>query len=159
MKPTRVLLAAGLLWLAAACQQGLAPRTELFGAQPDFLLVVLATLSLWLGRSGGAVLGFFTGWIYGALVGANLTVYLLTRTVTGFVAGWSNDLKIQESWILAAGMGFFVTILSGFGVTFLAPHPEVAPALADTIQGAIYNGMLAIPVYALLRRILGPQTR
>jgi hypothetical protein len=46
------------------------------------------------------------------------------------------------------------TLLAYLLMMVPAPPPEVGRYLRDTIVAAMYNGVLAIPLYALLRRTL-----
>jgi hypothetical protein len=52
---------------------------------------------------------------------------------------------------------FFLTIVAQLILMFFAPPPGIASFLGATIGSAMVNGVLAVPVHALLRRILGPQ--
>jgi hypothetical protein len=145
------------LWVAGGFQQVVAPNLEIFGAQPDFLLVSLAGGALYLNRTQGAVLGFFCGLIHGGLAGANLTHYVISRTVGGFLAGWSKRTALEPNAVFAMATGFFLTVISRLLFMFLAAPKELLPYLGATIVTAAYNGVLVLPVYFLLRWLRGPQ--
>lgn len=149
-----VIVAVITLWLGAGLQQALANRLGILGATPDFLLVFLACLCLYTNRVGGAVLGFFAGLAAGATVGANMTQYVFSRTLTGFLDSWSRNLGIDANLFVAGVNAFFVTIVAQLIQMFFAPPPGIVTFLGATIASAMYNGVLAVPVYALLRRIL-----
>lgn len=152
-------VAAICLWLAAGLQQSVAPRMTLAGVSPDFLLVTLVCISLFGDRRTGAVKGFFAGVLHGAAAGANLGAYAVSRTVTGFLVGWFPMLEFEASiavaFVIASGATLFAQILFMFG----APPARIVPFLLATIGGAVYNGVLAMPLFALLKRILDPPSR
>lgn len=154
-----VLLAVVLLWIAGGLQQAVAPRLTLLGTTPDFLLIVMVNLTLFSNRRGGAVLGLFAGWIRGALAGANLAVYVGTRVLTGFLLGWFTDLEIEGHPLLACFATVAATLLAQGLLVFAIHRGPLAPFLAGTLLVAAVNGVLAMPVYAGLRRALDPPVR
>ena len=157
MKRFGVALAIAVgLWVAGGLQQVVAPRLMLFGAAPDFLLISLAAGSLFLKRNQAAFLGFVCGLIHGALAGANLTHYVISRTIGGFLAAWSRTRTLEPNAVLAVGTGFFMTLVSQVLFMFLSP-PKTGlwPYLGATILTAAYNGVLVLPVYLLLKWLRG----
>jgi rod shape-determining protein MreD len=147
------------LWIAAVFQQVLAPRFAIFGVRPDFLLIVLVPLSLFVNRSTAAVLGFFAGLLYGAAAGANLTHYAVSRTLAGFAGSWSKATGLELNLVVLAITTAIVTVLAQMVWMFLAAPSGVLSFLGDTIGSAMYNGVLAVPFYMLLRRVLVPNAR
>src|SRR5438128_322961 len=79
-----VLISAATLYIAAAAELGLS-RWTLVGGRVDFLLLAMSCLCLFASRQGGALIGFTAGLLYGALDGANLWQYVLTRTLVGYL--------------------------------------------------------------------------
>jgi hypothetical protein len=149
-------IAAVSLYLAAAAQQSVS-RWGFLGGHFDFTLAVLAVLCLFTNRRGGALLGFFDAWIYASLDGANMWQYVLTRTVGGFLISWVAESGIERSYFAAAVSGFVTVPLCQLILLFLAPPPQIAAFLGDTIRTAVYNGVLAMPLYAAANRIIGPR--
>ncbi|MHB8635700.1 MAG: hypothetical protein ACYC96_04420 [Fimbriimonadaceae bacterium] len=150
---------AGILFVAAVLQQALAFRLAVFGARPDFMLVALAVLGMFASRSGGMVLGFVDGLVVGAMSGANLQHYVASRTLTGLLIGWVSSAEVPRTIPAAAIAAAGVTVVAQLTLMFLAPPHSITPFLTDTIRGAVYNGVLAIPVYALLKKIVAPVVR
>lgn len=158
MKGFRGFLIASIsIWIAAVLQQGLAHRWAIWGAAPDFLLIVVSCLCLYASRAGGAVIGFFAGFAAGAIAGANLSQYIFSRTIAGFCDAWSRNLGLDANAVAAAINGFAVTVFAQLILMFFAPPAGIAAFLGATIASATVNGVLAVPVHALLRRIIGPQ--
>jgi LytS/YehU family sensor histidine kinase len=157
VSPLRWILTVGIgLWVAGALQQALAPALAIGGAEPGFLLILLATTGLFTHRAGGAFIGFLVGVVHGALSGANLASYALSRTVTGFFVGWFAGFEWEANVLVAFVSGLIATLLSQLILMFVAPPPNLGAFLLATIGAAVYNGVLAMPVFAILRRILAP---
>lgn len=145
-----------LLWLAGGCQQAMAPHLALGPVMPDFPLIVVGTLGLFSSRRGGTLLGFFAGLVHGGVIGANLASYTLSRTVAGFLVGWFNDLEFETNPIMAFIATAFLTITANLIHMFGAPPSAIMPYLAATIGVAVVNGVLAMPLYLVLRAMLAP---
>lgn len=153
------IVAAVSIWIAAALQQTISYRISIGNARPDFFLIVLAPLALWTNRKGGTILGFCCGVVHGAIAGANLTAYAVSRAFGGFVVSWSRQIGFETNTFVVAINAFALTVFSQLVLMFLAAPAGVLSFLGDTIGSALYNGVLAIPVYLLLRRILNPTAR
>lgn len=147
------------LWIGAIVERSLSPNITVLGARPDFLLLVSIVTSLGLSRSGAALTGFAAGVIQGALIGANLTHYVFSRAMTAFMAAWSRQLRVEMSPLAVAITTAVLTIFGRLLFMVTAGPKGIAGFLGDTMGTAIYNGVLAIPVYALLRRVLNPVVR
>lgn len=154
-----IVVAVFCLWMAGGCQQSVAPHIRILGASPDFLLISLSCLCLMGNRKAGVTLGFAAGLLQGALAGANLTAYVITRTLSGFLIGWFNDLEMEANPVLAFFVTSAVTVFAQLLLLFGAPRGSVFGFLGGTLIGAVTNGVLAIPVYVVLKRILDPPSR
>jgi rod shape-determining protein MreD len=144
------------LWLAAGCQQSVAPRLAIGAVSPDFLLVAVGVLGLFASRRSGTLLGFFGGLLMGAISGANMAGYVFSRTLAGFLIGWFNDLEFDTGAVMALVATAFLTLVSGLLHTFIAPPPAAAfiGTLGATIGAAVVNGVLAMPLYLIVRPVL-----
>lgn len=155
MSPLRAtLLSIPLLYGAAILQQALAPRMAIFGVQPDFFLILLVPLALVAPASVAAPLGFASGVIHGAVAGANLPHYAISRGVAFFAAILSRGVGLEIGLPLAGLLVGLATVIAQIVLMFLAPPPAITPFLAATMGVALYDGVLALPIYALLRRSL-----
>jgi rod shape-determining protein MreD len=151
-----VLITAVLLYLATAAQQSLS-RWTLLGGGPDYTVLALSALCLFTSRKGGAVIGFFDGWLLASLNGSNMWQYVLTRTIGGYLISWTAESGIERSLFSALLAGFLGVLFCRLSFMFLAPPPALASFLGDTIRTAVYNGVLAMLLYAALNRIVGPR--
>lgn len=156
-----VLVTVLCLWLAGGCQQVVAPRLAVAGTPPDFLLVVLGCLSICGTRVSGAATGFAAGVIQGAISGAHMGQYGVSRTIAGFLTGWLNALELEANATVAFFAVLLTTLVSQLLLMFMAPPSasRIFGFLLATMGSAVYNGVLAIPLFVLLKRILDPPTR
>lgn len=143
------------LWVFGALQQGLSERVSIFGVRPDFLLIFSAAYALLASRGAAAMCGFGAGVVQGALAGANLTHYVFSRTLASASIAWSTDLRFEQNAVLVALSIALGTLFAGLVFMFLAAPSAILEYLGATILSALYNGVLAIPVHSLLRRLLG----
>jgi rod shape-determining protein MreD len=148
-----------LIFLALCLDFGLSSRIAIGGAKPEFLFVVCMVLSLYPKRSIAAILGFLCGVLTGSLIGANLTHYAISRTISGFCVAWSREIRLDIRYPVVALKVFLATILAGLLFMFGAAPRSLGSYWVDTIGSAVYNGVLAIPTYALLRMVLGAPDR
>ena len=155
MKAFAVSLVA--LWLAAVCQQALPDRLAIFGARPDFLLVTASCLGLLIPAPGSIVVGFFAGLIHSAMIGANLAQYVLSRMLASYTASRIGEFEIEIGALLAGAATLGITIGAQLLMMFLAPPRSLSGYIGDTIQSAIYNAVIAVPLYAALRPLLKPK--
>ncbi|MCH7904154.1 MAG: rod shape-determining protein MreD [Armatimonadetes bacterium] len=160
MKVVAPWLALALLfWLAAGVQHGAATRLAVFGANPDFLLVVAFCSSILTRPAASAGLGFLAGVLQGAMAGAHLAHHVISRALTCFFIGYESRLEFGVKVEFAALTVAIGTVVSRVLLAILAPPPEIWPFLRATIGTAIYNGVLAVPTYLLVRRLFKHQVK
>lgn len=152
MKGLFTVVALLLLWLGASVQFALAPRMAIFGCPPDLFLAVLLPASLVARRSGATLFGFLAGVLQGGVAGANLTHYAISRAFAGFCGSWARGMLAEPHGLLVFLHAAIGTLLAQLLLMFLAPPSEIARYLFATIGTAVYNGVIAIPVHAILRR-------
>lgn len=152
MKPWPVLALVGAFWCLAAL--GLAfPDTPGLG---QLLVVLVLSVSLSIKPAWAAVLGLVAGLAGGAISGANAMPHMLSLMVGCFGLAWIQDWGLEVKVplaMLAVGLG---TLVSGLLFMFLAGPPDLLRFLTDTILHAVLNGVLAAPVYGLVRLFAGP---
>ncbi|HWD41389.1 MAG TPA: hypothetical protein VG944_21270 [Fimbriimonas sp.] len=146
--------AVAMLWLSGVLESSLSPRLAIGYGSPDFPLIVLVCLGLFCDRRATTLLGFGAGLVQGAVAGANLTLYIATRSVAGFLLGWFNQLEVQGNLLVAGLVCFVVSLGAQLLLMFLGVyHGSLPPFLAGTLITAVYNGVIAMPVYALLNKL------
>ena len=151
-------LAAGLLfWVAAVLQQSLSPRLTIWGGAPEFLILVALCFALISRPAGGAICGFLSGVIAGGLTGATLTHFVVTRTVTGFGFSFLGQSGIEVTSRKAGLIVAVGTLVTQILFMLVAPPSGIGLFLRATLVTAMYNGVLAIPLYGLLHRLFRPK--
>ncbi len=138
--------------LSVILQDSLAPSLSIFGGQPDFPLLLVCLCSLMARPAGGAAFGGWIGLLTGSLAGANLTHYVTTRAVTGFLSAWARDINIDFNVAVACVVAAVGVVIGQAGLLFFAPTPAIGTFIQATIISAIYNGVVAAPLYWVLRR-------
>lgn len=146
---------AVVIALACCVQVTLLARMNLFGGRIDLPLVVALSLALVSRPSAGALAGFWSGLVLGALSGATLTHYALSRVLAGYFSGSMS--KYEPEWRSGALLVALGSLIAGMILVILAPPPALGVALRDTILSAIYNGVVAVPIFALVRKLLRPK--
>ncbi len=142
-----------ILVIAAGLQGNLPDALSIMGAKPDLILVVLISYSLAADPIVGATLGFVAGLIHGSFVGLSLGSFMVTRTITGFLAGLANTRLFSENP--------FVPVLSAIWLTFVCeglfllgnPPLSLSLAIRKVIGECIANGIATLLVYYLMRHM------
>lgn len=147
------LTSIAMMWIATVLQTSLADKAAVWGARPDFVLAFLAPMALLSRPSGGAVLGGLGGLAQGAMAGANVTHYVLSGAATGFGCAAFRLVGLEMGVILGGVVAAIATIVGQLLLMLLAPPPSIPTFLGATIGMAMYNGVLAMPLYALLKRL------
>lgn len=149
-------VAVALLLLLAVGFQGQAERMSVFGATADYPLVVVCTVALFETRVGASWVGLLAGVCHGAMVGTSLGFFAVSRALAGFGCAWSRGLGLAPNIGVTAATVFVGTVFAQILALFLPPAKPFFASLGDTISTATYNGVLAIPLYALLTRMFRP---
>lgn len=153
-----VRLAVALL-LAAIVQSVFADSMRVYGAMPDFLVMVALLGSLFCDANGGAALGFFAGLLYASLAApphGGFGSLIVSRTLVCLGVGWLEERVFRDNPILAVVLVALGTALAE-GLFFLfAPQPNVSFWARSLGKTTLYNALLAFPLYLLIRRITRP---
>jgi rod shape-determining protein MreD len=114
---------------------------------------VLIVYSLSAGPDFGAVLGFIAGLFSGSVVGLSLGSFIVTRTITGFLAGLVHRRLFSENLIVPMLSSIWLT-LACEGMFLLAnPKPSFSNALRTLLGECIYNAIFALLLYLFLRHL------
>jgi rod shape-determining protein MreD len=152
---------AVLLFVAAVAQVSVFDQIDVFGAQPQVLLVTLVGIALLRGSVAGAVGGFFAGLIVDTASLATLGLTSLVLTLAGFWIGRYGETTGRDRAHAPYLSIAVVTVL--YEVGLLVVHfvlGESAPARAiftSLLPAVVLNVLLTAPVYAVVRRLLRPQ--
>jgi rod shape-determining protein MreD len=153
--------AAALLFVAAIMQVSIFNSVSILGGTPDLLLVTLIAVALLRGSIFGAVGGFFAGLVVDTATLETIGVTSLLLTLAGYWTGRYGETTGRDKShapLLAVAV---ITILYAFGalmIRFLLGESESAETvLLDALPpGLLLNLVIAVPVYAFTRRLVGP---
>jgi len=147
----RYLLPVAMLILAGALQSNIPSWMVIKDARPDFILVVLISISLTLDPGTGAVLGFIAGLIHGSIVGISLGSFIASRTIIGFAAGSVTIRLFSENPI--------VPVLAAGGLTFAGeivflltnPANDFLASISIVLCKSLYNSLLTLILFWFIR--------
>jgi rod shape-determining protein MreD len=140
-------------WIAALLDAAGSQGAGFAGSRPQLVLMVALAVALCSRPGVGALAGFVGALVVAGMVGSNLLSLGVVMTLVGFGFGWVGRSDLEVSLPIGAGVIALGTLAIGLAVTFLSPPSDIAGALRATILSAVYNGVLAVPFYALLRRL------
>ena len=153
----------GLLAVVAVLVQIAAiAQVTLFGATPDLAPLIVVSVGLLAGPIPGAVTGFSMGLFVDFALLQTLGVSSLVLVVIGHFAGRLREtVRDPQATLLplAAGAAGTAVALVGFSLMqFLlgTEAPVSIELLRQILATVLINTLLALPVYALVRRVLGP---
>ena len=139
------------LFVAAGIQGNLPASVSILGGKPDLILVVLIAYSLSGDPGFGAMLGFFAGLVHGTAVGMSLGSFIVTRTLTGFLAGLTTTRVFGENPLVPTLSAAWLTLVCE-GIFVLAnPTASFTAALRTILGEAISNALLTLIVSWVLR--------
>jgi rod shape-determining protein MreD len=164
-----VLLAVALVLTAAVLQMTVVNRLPLPGAGPDLVLLVVIALSMVVGPTSGAVIGFAAGLLVDLMPPTATEVgrWALVLCLVGYLAGQIKIDARRSVWVVlgaVAGLSALAALLYA-GVGLLFGDERVTPELvASTAVSVVLYDLLLAPfvvpgVIALARRTaLNPTT-
>ena len=153
---------AAIVFVASILQVSVFSDVRILSGQPDLLLVSLVAVSLLRGSVAGACAGFFGGLLIDTATLETLGLSSLLLTLIGYWVGRYGETTGRDRThapFLSVAVVTFLYALGGLALRFVLGEP--APArhvLLDTLfQGIALNLILALPVYAVVRRLLPPR--
>ena len=150
------------LFLAAMAQSVWADAMQIRGARPDFLTATAILGALFCDANGGAALGFAAGLIYASLAApphGGFGGLIVSRTLVAAAIGWLDERVFRDNALIAVALVAGGTALAE-GLFFLfAPQPHVTHWAKAVLSTTLYNTVLALPLYFLLRRLAGEMQR
>jgi rod shape-determining protein MreD len=159
-----VLRATVVVFVAAMLQTVIVSSLVVGGGAPDVLLVVVVALALVRGSVPGAVFGFAGGVIVDLVTLDTMGITSLVLTLAGFWAGRYGETTGRDrrfAPLIAVGSITMLAGLFGFVLHYLLGEEVVARHALVTalIPAFVLNLVLALPVHALVRRVVGEGER
>lgn len=160
MMVPRSVVTICLVLVTVLLQVSVVQRIEVGDASPDLIVLVVVSLALLTSSVDGAVAGFVSGLAVALFAALALGPHALIGTLVGYFAGrWGEVLVTDEHPLPPLFAGVIATFAMQVGlplVDFLvSPYATAAAGMWDDVAiVTMTNAVLAIPVYAVVRRIL-----
>jgi len=150
-----------IVFVAVLVQVSVVSQIPLFGGRANLIPVAVAALALLGGSLTGAAAGFTAGLMLDLAMGMSLGGSSLVFTFVGYLIGRFAELRDVSHGLLpiavvAAGtLGYDVAYGA---ITFMLDIEATVSVLVlrDMLVGLLLNSLLALPLFALVRRIVRP---
>jgi rod shape-determining protein MreD len=151
---------AAVVFGAAMLQGAIVSTAVIGGGTADLLLVTVIALGLARGSVVGAVCGFAGGLVLDLLMLDTLGVTALVLTLAGYWAGrYAETTSRRRRTAPLVAVAVITPLAAAFGLALhymLGDEVDVRYALVTTLLPALaLNLALALPVYGIVRRIVG----
>jgi rod shape-determining protein MreD len=142
-------------------QQTAISQISIFGVSADLGPLVVMSVGLLTGSLPGAIMGFGTGLLVDTVLVQMLGVTSLLYIAIGYWSGRLRELRDPAHGLVPLAAGAAATAIVGIGMTviqfLLGVDAPVSLLLVQQIfVTVLVNTLLALPVYALVRRIVQP---
>jgi len=150
-----------LAFLIVVIQEAAVSQITIFGVSADLTPLVVMSVGLLAGSLAGAVMGFGIGLLVDLVLVQTLGVTSLLYIAIGYWSGRLRELRDPAHGLVPVALGAAATAFAGLGMALIQILLGVdAPVSLLLIQqifiSVLVNTLLALPVYALVRRIIGP---
>jgi rod shape-determining protein MreD len=159
--PTPQLLArlAGIGVLGIIVQTAFISQLPIAGANADLSPLLVMAIGLLCGSLAGGGFGFCVGLFADVVSLQTLGVSSLVLLGVGYGAGRLREARDPEGTLVPIAVGAAATLASGVGFALLqfllgADAPVSWALLRQLLATLVINALLALPVYALVRRCL-----
>jgi rod shape-determining protein MreD len=158
----RLLLRLVLLAFATVVLQAAAiSQISIFGVSADLTPLVVMSVGLLTGSMLGAITGFGIGLLVDLVFVQTLGVTSLLYIGIGYWSGRLRELRDPAHGLVPMAVGAAATAFAGIGMTLIQFLLGVdAPVSLLLVQQifitVLVNTLIALPVYAIVRRILRP---
>jgi len=156
--PLRLIL---LGFFAVVIQESAVSQISIFGVSADLTPLVVMSVGLLCGSLTGAVFGFATGLLIDLILVQTLGVTSLLYIVIGYWAGRLHELRDPSHELVPLVVGAMAAAFAGLGMAVIqfllgVDAPVSLLLLQQIFVVVLVDTLLALPVYALVRRIVRP---
>jgi rod shape-determining protein MreD len=136
-------------------------QVSIFGVPADLSPLLVASVGFLCGSISGAVFGFCLGLFVDTVLLQTLGVNSLVFTAVGYGAGRVRELRDPAHTLAPVLVGAAATAVAAVGFSLLqfllgVEAPVSLQLLRQILMTIVLNTLLALPVYALCRRVLLP---
>ena len=150
-----------LALVAVVVQEAAISQISIFGTSADVTPLVVMAVGLLAGSIPGAIMGFGVGLLVDLLLFQTLGVTSLLYIVIGYWSGRLRELRDPSHGLVPMGLGAAATAFAGLGMTVIqfllgVDSPVSLLLLQQIFVGVLVNTLLALPVYAIVKRVIRP---
>lgn len=139
-----IIVGLAATYALAVVQSTVAARIAVLQVTPDLLLVWAVCLGLLRGPVVGAVAGWASGLLQGALQQSWIGAYAVGKTLSGFLAGHLGNRMFRENWMVPALSAAMLTVVNEFCFLLLAREPQLWAGAGRVIAvRVVYHAALA----------------
>lgn len=151
---------AALVLVGSILQISFLAGVRIFGAAPDLVPLLVAAVALYAGAVPAATTGFFSGLLLDLLLATSPGASSLVLTLVGYGLGRYREERDPGHGLIPIPMAAVATLGYGVGlalVSFLLDRTAISVlAFQEVLVVVVLNALLALPVFALVRRVLRP---
>jgi rod shape-determining protein MreD len=156
--PVRLIV---LAFVTVILQAAAVSQISIFGVSADITPLVVMSVGLLAGSMPGALMGFGTGLLVDLVLFQTLGVTSLLYIAIGYWSGRLHELRDPAHGLVPLVMGAIVTAFAGLGMALIqvllgVDAPVSLLLLQQIVITVLVNTLIALPVYAVVRRIIRP---
>ncbi len=156
-----VLRLFALALLTVVVQASAVSQISIFGISADLTPLVVMAVGLLAGSIAGAVMGFGTGLLVDTVLVQTLGITSLLYIGIGYWAGRLREVRDPAHGLIPLAAGAVATAVAGIGMTIMqfllgVDAPVSLLLLQQIFITILVNTLIALPVYAFVRRIVQP---
>jgi rod shape-determining protein MreD len=142
-------------------QQAAVSQISIFGVSADLAPLVVMSVGLLAGSMAGAITGFGIGLFVDLLLVQTLGVTSLLYIAIGYGCGRVREVHDPAHGLVPLAMGAAATAFAGIGMALIqfllgVNSPVSVLLLQQIFITILVNTLLALPIYALVRRLIRP---
>jgi rod shape-determining protein MreD len=150
-----------LTFATVVIQQAAISQISVFGVNADVTPLVVMSVGLLTGSMAGAITGFGIGMFVDLVLVQTLGVTSLLYIAIGYWSGRLRELRDPAHGLVPLAMGAAATAFAGLGMAVIqfllgVDAPVSLLLLQQIVITVLVNTLIALPVYALVRRIIQP---
>jgi rod shape-determining protein MreD len=147
--------------VSVVVQEAAISQITVFGVSADVTPLVVMSVGLLTGSLAGAVVGFGVGLFVDMALVQTLGVTSLLYIAIGYWSGRLREMRDPANALVPLAMGAAATAFAGLGMAVIqfllgVDAPVSLLLLQQIIITVLVNTLIALPIYALVRRIIAP---
>jgi rod shape-determining protein MreD len=148
-------------FVTVVIQDAAISQISIFGVTADLGPLVVMSVGLLCGSLPGAIFGFFTGLFVDTVLVQTLGVTSLLYIAIGYWSGRLLELRDPAHGLVPLAAGAAATAFAGLGMAVIqfllgVDAPVSWLLLQQVVLTVLVNTLIALPVYALVRRLIQP---